>query len=272
MDGSQLVSCDANPMWPPNKLQRRWKKKRKRKKRKGLEDMGGDCHVNQRKIYRCCFCYLLLLLLLLLCMPSLLLPSVAAAAAGEILGELQQRFMSCPPAGGLLAAPGKDRLGKQGLISTKLFREILFEWMQICAESNNHKLKHNLLFPPVRLLAGAAVWLNCFTGFPIWSFSSKQAKGGQMCRCFAMSTFPLFWTDPPFSHLRFSFFRLSPAPTSFWLHKISLDWVGWEETKLLGVSESLSFSPFLSMFQGKTLGESISVDDLPHFVGVGNLA
>ena len=72
--------------------------------------MGGDCRVNQRKIYRCCFCYLLLLLLLL-CMPSLL-PSVAA---GEILGELQQRFMSCPPAGGHLAAPGKDRLGKQGL-------------------------------------------------------------------------------------------------------------------------------------------------------------
>ena len=99
------------------------KKKTGREKRKGLEDMGGDCHVNQRKIYRCCFCYLLLLLLLLLCMPSLLLPSVAAAAAGEILGELQQRFMSCPPAGGLLAAPGKDRLGKQGLplllISTK---------------------------------------------------------------------------------------------------------------------------------------------------------
>ena len=51
-------------------------------------------------------------LLLLLCMPSLL-PSVAAAA-GEILGELRQRFMSSLPAGGRAceAETGKSHNGQ----------------------------------------------------------------------------------------------------------------------------------------------------------------
>ena len=160
--------------------------------------MGGDCRVKQRKIYRCC-CYALL--------PS---PRAAAsavhaiaAAAGEILGELQQRFMSCLPAGGLLrlgwvseAHTGKDGLGNGHTATAVDFHKIMKR--KCCLNGckfepkvpNNHKFKHNLLFPPVPLLAGAAAvctWLNCFTGFPIWSFSSKQGgKRRQMCRCFAM--------------------------------------------------------------------------------------
>ena len=76
-------------------------------------------------------CYLLLLLLLL-CMPSLLLPSVTAAAAGEILGELQQRFMSLPPAGGLRrlscvseAHTGEDRLGNGHTATAVDFHKII---------------------------------------------------------------------------------------------------------------------------------------------------
>ena len=104
--------------------------------------------------------------LLLLLLPAAAASAVhaIAAAAGEILGELQQRFMSLPPAGGLRlswvseAHTAEDRLGNGHKATAVDFHKIIQR--KCCLNGckfepkvpNNHKFKHNLLFPPCSTL------------------------------------------------------------------------------------------------------------------------